>query len=77
MAINLDFTVSFTNHRGYYIFYFRIDWLNQGSRALFGTVIEDQIYIIIDTSASMLPSIQFLKEKLFVLMQVSKIAVQN
>ncbi|KAJ8298494.1 hypothetical protein KUTeg_025025 [Tegillarca granosa] len=51
------------------VFQQRIDWLNQGSRALFGTVIEDQIYIIIDTSASMLPSIQFLKEKLFVLMQ--------
>jgi hypothetical protein len=48
----------------------RIDWLNKGSRALFGTVIEDQIYILIDTSASMLPSIQYLKDKLFLLMQV-------
>ena len=47
----------------------RIDWLKQGSRALFGTVIEDQIYVLIDTSASMLPSISFLKDRLFVLMQ--------
>ncbi|XP_013387557.1 von Willebrand factor A domain-containing protein 3B [Lingula anatina] len=47
----------------------RIDWLQQGSRELFGTVIEDQIYILIDTSGSMAPSIQFVKDKLFVLMQ--------
>ena len=51
-------------------FFYRIDWLQQGSRELFGTVIEDQIYILIDTSASMAPHIQFLKDKLFVLMQV-------
>ena len=49
----------------------RIDWLKQGSRALFGTVVEDEIYILIDTSASMQHSIQFVKERLFVLMQVS------
>ncbi|GFR58512.1 von Willebrand factor A domain-containing protein 3B [Elysia marginata] len=47
----------------------RIDWLNQGSRALFGTVVEDMIYILIDTSASMQPSLGFVKQKLFVLMQ--------
>ncbi|XP_041356704.1 von Willebrand factor A domain-containing protein 3B-like isoform X3 [Gigantopelta aegis] len=47
----------------------RADWLQQGSRALFGSIIEDQIYILIDTSASMQPSIQFVKDKLFVLMQ--------
>jgi hypothetical protein len=50
--------------------FFRIDWLKQGSRALFGTVVEDEIYIIIDTSSSMQHSIQFVKERLFVLMQV-------
>lgn len=55
----------------FYSVYCRIDWLNKGSRALFGTVIEDQIYIVIDTSASMLPSIQYLKDKLFLLMQVT------
>ncbi|XP_076467947.1 von Willebrand factor A domain-containing protein 3B-like isoform X2 [Babylonia areolata] len=47
----------------------RIDWLKQGSRALFGTVVEEEIYILIDTSASMQHSIQFVKERLFVLMQ--------
>ncbi|RUS89184.1 hypothetical protein EGW08_003063, partial [Elysia chlorotica] len=47
----------------------RIDWLNQGSRALFGTLVEDMIYILIDTSASMQPSLGFVKQKLFVLMQ--------
>ena len=50
----------------------RIDWLSQGSRALFGTVIEEQIYILIDTSESMVPSIQYVKDKLFLLMQVRK-----
>ncbi|XP_053399868.1 von Willebrand factor A domain-containing protein 3B-like isoform X2 [Mercenaria mercenaria] len=47
----------------------RVDWLNQGSRSLFGTLIEDQIYIVIDTSESMVPSIQYVKDKLFLLMQ--------
>ncbi|XP_076446673.1 von Willebrand factor A domain-containing protein 3B-like isoform X2 [Babylonia areolata] len=47
----------------------RIDWLKQGSRALFGTVVEDEIYILIDTSASMQHSMQFVKERLFILMQ--------
>jgi hypothetical protein len=47
-----------------------IDWLSQGSRELFGTVIEDQVYFLIDTSSSMQPHIQFVKDKLFVLMQV-------
>ena len=35
-----------------------------------GTVIEEQIYILIDTSESMVPSIQYVKDKLFLLMQV-------
>ncbi|XP_059179164.1 von Willebrand factor A domain-containing protein 3B-like isoform X2 [Physella acuta] len=47
----------------------RIDWLNKGSRSLFGTLVEDQIYLLIDISASMRPSIEFIKNKLFVLMQ--------
>ena len=49
---------------------FRIDWLQQGSRELFGTVVEDKIYFLIDTSASMATNIQFVKDKLFSLMQV-------
>ena len=48
----------------------RIDWLQQGSRELFGTVIEEQMYFLLDTSASMAPHIQFVKDKMFVLMQV-------
>ncbi|PVD34305.1 hypothetical protein C0Q70_05576 [Pomacea canaliculata] len=47
----------------------RVDWLKHGSRALFGTVVEEEIYILIDTSASMQHHIQFVKERLFVLMQ--------
>ncbi|XP_074651656.1 von Willebrand factor A domain-containing protein 3B-like [Tubulanus polymorphus] len=47
----------------------RIDWLQQGSRALFGTVIEEQIYIIVDTSGSMEPSMDFVKDKMYILMQ--------
>ena len=33
-------------------------------------MIEEQIYILIDTSESMVPSIQYVKDKLFLLMQV-------
>ena len=51
----------------------RIDWLQQGSREIFGTVIEDKIYFLIDTSASMSPHMEFVKDKLFVLMQVKKL----
>ena len=61
--------MQFWIHSASLSFLFRIDWLQQGSRELFGTVIEDQIYILIDTSASMSPHIQFVKDKLFVLMQ--------
>ena len=52
---------------------FRIDWLQQGSQEIFGTVIEDKIYFLIDTSASMSPHMEFVKDKLFVLMQVHKL----
>ena len=54
----------------------RIDWLKQGSRELFGTVVESQIYILIDTSASMQASIEFVKDKLLCLMQVCAIPYQ-
>lgn len=49
-----------------------MDWLQQGSRELFGTVIENKIYILVDTSGSMEPHMQFVKDKLFILMQVCK-----
>jgi len=61
----------YCSHRYNVFWIYRIDWLQQGSRELFGTVIEDQIYILVDTSASMAPHIQFVKDKLFVLMQVT------
>lgn len=48
----------------------RIDWLSRGSRELFGTVIENNICILIDTSQSMQLSLDFVKRKLGVLMQV-------
>lgn len=48
----------------------RIDWLSRGSRELFGTVIENNICILIDTSQSMQSSLDFVKKKLSVLIQV-------
>ncbi|XP_070554779.1 von Willebrand factor A domain-containing protein 3B-like [Ptychodera flava] len=47
----------------------RIDWLQQGSRELFGTIIEDQVYILIDSSSSMQPHLDLVKEKLIRLME--------
>lgn len=48
----------------------RIDWLSKGSRELFGTVIENNICILIDTSQSMQLSLDFVKRKLATLIQV-------
>ena len=47
----------------------RIAWLKSGSRELFGSILENNIYIVIDISQSMAPSIKFVKDKLFQLMQ--------
>ncbi|XP_043548729.1 von Willebrand factor A domain-containing protein 3B-like [Chiloscyllium plagiosum] len=47
----------------------RIDWLQQGSRVLFGTIIEDQIYILIDTSQSMEDKMEMVQRKIYQLMQ--------
>ncbi|XP_048453851.1 von Willebrand factor A domain-containing protein 3B-like [Rhincodon typus] len=47
----------------------RIDWLQQGSRELFGTIIENQIYILIDTSQSMEDKLELVQRKIFQLMQ--------
>lgn len=49
---------------------FRVDWLQQGSREVFGTILEEQVYILIDTSQSMKEKLAMLKEKVFQLMQV-------
>ena len=55
----------------------RVDWLMKGSRVLFGTILEDHVCILIDTSSSMQLSIEFVKQKLFVLIQVEKYFVQR
>ncbi|XP_041462948.1 von Willebrand factor A domain-containing protein 3B-like isoform X3 [Lytechinus variegatus] len=47
----------------------RLDWLQQGSRELFGTIVEDQVYILIDISNSMENHLGLVKEKMFRLMQ--------
>ncbi|XP_063999602.1 von Willebrand factor A domain-containing protein 3B [Pogoniulus pusillus] len=47
----------------------RIKWLQQGSRGLFGNVVEDNVYILIDTSQSMKNKLPLVKEKIFQLLQ--------
>lgn len=47
----------------------RIEWLSRGSRQLFGTVIENNICILVDTSQSMQLSLEFVKRKLIALIQ--------
>jgi len=44
--------------------------LKKGSRDVFGTVIENNIYILIDTSKSMEHHLGFVKEKLRLLIKV-------
>ena len=48
----------------------RLLWLKKGSRDVFGTVLEKNIYILIDTSKSMQNHIAFVREKLLLLIQV-------
>uniref|UniRef100_S4R895 VWFA domain-containing protein n=1 Tax=Petromyzon marinus TaxID=7757 RepID=S4R895_PETMA len=45
----------------------RLEWLQRGSRALFGSIVEDRVYILIDTSLSMEDKLDLLKEKLYLL----------
>ena len=52
------------------VFRCRISWLQRGSREIFGTIVEEAIYLLIDTSLSMQPHIEFVKEKIFLLFQV-------
>ncbi|KAM6284868.1 von Willebrand factor A domain-containing protein 3B isoform 2-T2 [Spheniscus humboldti] len=47
----------------------RIKWLQQGSRGLFGSVFEDDVYILIDTSQSMKNKLPLVKEKICQLIQ--------
>ncbi|XP_027712452.1 von Willebrand factor A domain-containing protein 3B [Vombatus ursinus] len=46
----------------------RIEWLQNGSQGLFGLVLEDYIYILIDTSHSMKGKLPLVKEKIFQLL---------
>ncbi|CAF3780229.1 unnamed protein product [Rotaria sordida] len=47
----------------------RLAWLKKGSRDVFGAVLENNIYILIDTSQSMQHHLGFVKEKLRLLIQ--------
>ncbi|XP_046893175.1 von Willebrand factor A domain-containing protein 3B-like isoform X2 [Hypomesus transpacificus] len=42
----------------------RLTWLRNGSRDLFGTVLEDHLYLLIDTSESMRDQLPLLKDKI-------------
>ncbi|CAF3829504.1 unnamed protein product [Rotaria magnacalcarata] len=47
----------------------RLAWLKKGSRDVFGSILENNIYILIDTSQSMQHHLSFVKEKLRLLIQ--------
>ena len=53
-----------------YSIYIRIHWLKQGSKEVFGTILEENVYILIDASKSMKDKLPVLKQKLFQLLQV-------
>ena len=48
----------------------RLGWLKQGSRELFGTLLEDQLVVVIDTSASMKDRLELVKTKIHQLIEV-------
>ena len=52
------------------LFICRLSYLKKGSRDVFGTVLENNIYLLIDTSKSMQHHLGFVKEKLRLLLQV-------
>jgi len=56
---------------------FSIGWLQRGSREVFGTVVEDVIYLLIDTSLSMQHHMTFVKDKIFQLFQVPVLACSS
>ncbi|XP_042564864.1 von Willebrand factor A domain-containing protein 3B isoform X2 [Clupea harengus] len=47
----------------------RMEWLRGGSRALFGNVLEDRVYLLLDTSESMRRHLPWLKEKAYQLIE--------
>lgn len=50
----------------------RLSWLKKGSRELFGTLLEDQLVVVIDTSASMKDRLELVKTKIQQLIEVSR-----
>lgn len=48
----------------------RLEWLSRGSRELFGEVLEERVYILVDTSESMKDQLPLLKDKIHQLMRV-------
>lgn len=50
----------------------RLSWLKKGSRELFGTLLEDRLVVVIDTSASMKDRLELVKTKIQQLIEVSR-----
>ena len=50
----------------------RLCWLKQGSRELFGTLLEDRLVVVIDTSSSVKDRLDLIKRKIQELIAVSK-----
>ena len=55
----------------------RLAWLREGSRELFGTLLEDKIVVIIDTSSSLKERLELIKEKVQQLIEVRLYVRQN
>ena len=50
----------------------RLAWLKQGSRELFGTLLEERLVVAIDTSSSMKDRLDLVKAKIQQLIMVSE-----
>ena len=50
----------------------RLAWLKQGSRELFGTLLEERLVVVIDTSSSMKDRLDLVKAKIQQLIMVRK-----
>ena len=48
----------------------RLGWLKRGSRELFGTLLEDRVVLVIDTSSSMKDRLELVKDKIQELIEV-------
>ena len=53
----------------------RLSWLKQGSRELFGTLLEDRLVVVIDTSASMKDRLELVKTKIQQLIEVRMVFI--